>query len=125
MQFSFAIEDDDALPYLKVVCQGDARLDDFRDLASITAVASMAKRYNRVLIDLLAVQPHLSFTEHLRLGEHIAGAFAHLECVATVVPVAEKKGASEEAAQKAGLMLKTFVELEAADEWLRAGGDCS
>lgn len=122
MQFSFAIEDDDALPYLKVVCQGDARLDDFRDLASITAVAAMAKRYNCVLLDLLAVQPHLSFTEHLRLGEHIA--FAHLERVATVVPVAEKKGTSEKAAQKAGLMLKTLVELEAADEWLRVSSEC-
>lgn len=84
----------------------------------------MVKRYNCVLIDLLAVQPHLSFTEHLRLGEHIASVFSHLERVATVVPLEERKGSSEKAAQKAGLMLKTFVELEAADDWLRAGSYC-
>lgn len=103
---------------------GDARLDDFRDLANITAVAAMAQRYNCVLIDLLAVTPHLSFTEHLRLGEHIAATFSHLERVATVVPPNERNGNSEKAAQKSGLMLKTFVELEAVDEWLRAS-DCS
>lgn len=124
MLFSFAIEDDEELPYLLVVACGDAHLDDFVDLVNITAVAAMAQRFKCVLIDLSGVTPHLSFTEHLQMGKHTAAAFAYLERVATVVPTKERNGNSERAPQKSGLMLKTFVELEAADEWLRAT-DCT
>ena len=116
--FSFCVAEDPFRPYMKVVASGAAKLDDYRDLASITAVAAATRWYRRALIDLLDVDPQLSFTDHLRLGEHVAEVLSHLDRAATVVPAKYKTGTSEKAAQNSGLALKTFISRAAAEECL-------
>ena len=114
----FTVSIDDAGPYFLAVAGGKARLGHLCGLADLSAKVAVAKGCKRALIDLQAVEPHLSFTEHLQLGAHVAASFAPLERVATVVPVNERKGTSEKAAQKHGLHLRTFTSLEEANDWL-------
>jgi len=114
----FTVSIDDAGPYFLAVASGKAQLGHLCGFADLSARVATAKGYKRVLIDLLAVEPHLSFTEHLQLGAHVATAFAAVERVATLVPPNEKKGTSEKAAQKLGLRLRTFTSLEEANAWL-------
>ena len=87
-------------------------------LAELSARVAVSQGDRRALVDLLAVEPQLTFTEHLQLGAHVAESFAPLERVATLVPVRERKGTSEKAAQKHGLHLRTFTTLEEATAWL-------
>ena len=114
----FTVSIDDAGPYFLAVASGKAQLGHLCGFADLSARVATAKGYKRVLIDLLAVEPHLSFTEHLQLGAHVATAFAPLVRVARVVPLNEKKGTGEKAAQKLGLRLRTFTSLEEANAWL-------
>lgn len=114
----FTVSIDETGPYFLAVASGKAQLGHLCGFADLSARVAAAKGCKRVLIDLLAVEPHLSFTEHLQLGAHVAAAFGSLERVATLVPASEKKGTSEKAAQKHGLHLRTFTNLEEANAWL-------
>ena len=114
----FTVSIDEEGPYLRAVARGPARLGHLCGLAQLSAQVAQAQGHKRALIDLLSVQPHLTFTEHLQLGAHVAESFALLERVATLVPAAERKGTSEKAAQKHGLHLRTFTTLEEATAWL-------
>lgn len=105
-------------PYLLVVASGRAHLCDFFGLFDLAARVAQMKAHRRAIVDLLAVEPVLSFTEHLQLGAHVATALAGLDRVATVVDARFKTGTSEEAAQKHGLNLRTFVDIHEATEWL-------
>jgi hypothetical protein len=114
----FTVSIDDAGPYFLAVASGRAQLGHLCGFADLSARVAVAKGYRRALIDLLAVEPSLSFTEHLQLGSHVASAFEPLDRVATLVPQNEKKGTSEKAARKHGLDLRTFTSLEEANAWL-------
>ncbi len=67
---------------------------------------------------MLSTVPELSFTEHLQLGAHAAARLAGMEKVASVVDIRFRTGTSEKAAQKAGVTLRTFTDLHAAEGWL-------
>jgi hypothetical protein len=114
----FSVQIDEAKPFLNVRANGDAQLAHLCGLADLCSKVAGLKGHKLALVDLLQVTPHLSFTEHLQLGAHVAVAFGHMERVATVVPVNEKKGTSEKAAQKHGLVLRTFTDVDEAAEWL-------
>ena len=92
-------------------------------MADLVAQVAATKNHKRALFDLLAVEPQLSFTEHLQLGSHFSAALQHLDRVASVVSPKERKGTSEKAAQKHGLAFRTFTNLEEARIWLLNGGD--
>ena len=105
---------------LHVVANGDAGLPEFIGLADLVGAVARGHGHRRVLIDLLGVQPHLAFTEHLQLGTHLGELANDLDRVATVVPAAQRTGASEKAAQKTGIGLRTFTDAGAAIGWLNA-----
>ncbi|TFZ00980.1 hypothetical protein EZ313_21380 [Ramlibacter henchirensis] len=113
----------DGEDYLLVAASGDAQLCHLCRVADLSARICEAKGYRRALVDLLAVTPHLSFTDHLQLGAHFATALAHLDQVATVVAANQRTGTSEKAAQKHGLKLRTLTELLEAKRWLEASID--
>ena len=53
------------------------------------------------------------------MGAYIAERLAFLTRMATVVPQAARSGNSERAAQKSGLKLRTFTDMDEAKAWLR------
>jgi hypothetical protein len=118
MPFTVRIHHDH--PYLLVQAEGPAVLGDLCGAADLVATTARMRPCRRALLDLLAMQPTLSFTDHLQLGTHVAASLASLERVATVVTVEVRSGASEKAAQKSGLSLRTFTDLEQARRWIEA-----
>ena len=118
MAFLVQIHHDGA--YLLAQVSGPALLADLCGAADLIATVARLKGYRRALIDMLEMQPQLSFTDHLQLGTYVAAALDDLERVATVVTEQVRSGASEKAAQKSGLVLRAFIERSAAQEWLEA-----
>jgi hypothetical protein len=116
MPFLVQIHHDQA--YLLAQVSGDATLADLCGAADMIATVARLKGYRRALIDMLDMQPRLSFTDHLQLGTYVAATLDDLERVATVVTEQVRSGASEKAAQKSGLGLRAFVDGHAAREWL-------
>jgi hypothetical protein len=103
---------------LHVVANGDAGLPEFIGLADLVGAIARGHRHRKVLIDLLGVHPQLAFTEHLQLGTHLGRLAEDFDRVATVVPASQRTGASEKAAQKTGIGLRTFTDPGAAIDWL-------
>lgn len=118
MSFSLRVHHDH--PYLLVEGFGAARLADLAGAADLVGGIARMAGYRRALLDMQGMQPQLSFTDHLQLGAHVAGVLAALERVATVITPENRVGASEKAAQKSGLSLRTFTDLEQARQWLEA-----
>lgn len=118
MPFTLTVEPGPA--YLFVVGAGPVSLAEL--CAAADFVASLAQRQGRqrALIELSGTEPHLSFTDHLQLGTHVAQAFAGLQRVATVVSADNRVGTSEKAARKSGLRLRTFTDLDTAQKWLQS-----
>jgi hypothetical protein len=105
-------------PGLLVEGLGHARLADLKGFIDMIATICREEHHQRVLVNLLGVQQELTFTEHLQLGVYVAERLGFLERMATVVPPAARSGNSERAAQKSGMHLRTFTQLEEAREWL-------
>ncbi len=117
MLFNVAVQH--AGPILLVVGTGPAQLLHLCGLVDLAARVARMGGYRRLLVDLLAVDPELSFTDHLQLGAHAAQMLAGIDKVATVVPREQRKGSSEKAAQQHGLRLRTFSDMHEAENWLR------
>jgi len=117
---SFVVQIQHEQPYLLALVSGPATLGDLCGAADLVATIARLKGYRRALIDMVGMQPRLSFTDHLQLGTYVAAALDDLDRVATVVTVQVRSGASEKAAQKSGLGLRAFVDGEEARAWLAA-----
>jgi hypothetical protein len=105
---------------LLLVAGGPATLADLCGLASLGGTVCSKASQGRALVDLRQTEPQLSFTDHLQLGGHFAEAFGAVAKVATVVSPRDRVGTSEKAAQKSGLKLRTFVDVDEAEDWLAA-----
>jgi hypothetical protein len=119
MAFSITVTSVEAR--LHVVATGDAGLAEFIGLADLVSAIARGHGHRRVLIDLLGVHPHLAFTEHLQLGTYLGELAKDIDRIATVVPASQRTGASEKAAQKTGIGLRTFTDTGAALDWLIGG----
>lgn len=106
------------LPYLLARAEGHARLADLCGLADMVGTVAARQGYRRAVVDMLPLELDLSFTDHLTLGAHVAQAFAQLERVASVIEVRNRVGTSEKAAQRLGLRLRAFTDLDEAIRWL-------
>lgn len=106
--------------WLTITAAGPATLSDFKGFADLIARICQDEHRDTVLVDLREVEQSLSFTEHLQMGAYIAQRLAFLSRMATVVPPVARSGNSERAAQKSGLQLRTFTDMDEALGWLRA-----
>jgi len=106
--------------YLLVRGNGPALLGDLCGFIDLVATVSGKCLYRRAVLNLLDVEIALTFTEHLRLGAYAAERLRHLDRVASIVSVQNRKGTSEKAAQKMGLQLRTFTSIAQGLEWLGA-----
>ncbi len=105
---------------LAVKGRGGATLPDLKGFADMIATICREEHRQFVLVDLLEVQQARSFTERLQLGVYIAERLGFLTRMATVVPESQRSGNSERAAQKSGLKLRTFTDIEEASAWVRS-----
>ena len=106
---------------LRVKGRGAATLADLKGFADMIATICRDEQRAFVLVDLRNVEQHLTFTEHLQLGVYIAEKLNFLTRMATVVPVADRSGNSERAAQKSGLHLRSFTDMVEAEAWMHEG----
>ncbi|TFZ05655.1 hypothetical protein EZ313_03045 [Ramlibacter henchirensis] len=114
--FCVAIQEDSS--HIKAVASGRANLADLCGMADLVARVASMNGHRRALFDLLAVEPDITFSEHLNFGVHFASALKQLERVASVVSERERKGTSEKTAQKQGLNFRTFTDVDQARDWL-------
>ena len=103
---------------LRVEASGPATLADHCGFVDLIGTICAGSGYTRVLANLLAVQPQMSFTDHLQLGAYVADKLKGLDRAATVVSPAARTGSSEKAAQKMGAHLRTFTDLDEARAWI-------
>jgi hypothetical protein len=105
--------------FLLVAASGPALLSDLCGCVDLVSTVANQAGNRRALVNLLETEIALSFTEHLNLGAYAAERLRHLERVASVVSVQNRKGTSEKAAQKMGLQLRTFTNLAEGMDWIR------
>ena len=103
-----------------MTASGRANLTHLCSLADYLAAIASEAGHRRALFDLMSVEPTLTFSDHLAFGAHFAMALSRLERVASVVSERERRGTSERAAQKHGLVFRTFTNLSEARSWLLA-----
>lgn len=103
-------------------CSGAGSFAALCGAAALVGSTTSRSGERRAVLDLLAVDIDLSFTDHLQLGSFVAEQLQHLERVASVVPARYRTGTSEKAAQKGGLSLHTFTDRAAALAWVLEGG---
>src|SRR3569832_562597 len=83
--------------------QGPATLADLKGFSDLIARICIEEHLQRVLVNLLEIKQHLTFTEHLQLGVHIAEKLGFLRKKTTEETTTARSGNSERAAQKSGL----------------------
>jgi hypothetical protein len=103
--------------------RGTGTLAALCGLAALVGATSERSGERRVVLDLLDVAIELAFTDHLQLGSYVARQLQHVERVASLVPDRYRTGTSEKAAQKGGLLLRTFTDRDAAFAWVREASD--
>ena len=104
--------------FLLVEAKGSASLGDMCGLVDFVRATSESHGHSRALLNLVEVQIEFSFTDHLALGSHAASQLRGMSRVASVVDARLRVGTSEKAAQKMGLTLRTFTDLEEARRWV-------
>ena len=115
---SFSVTVSHGPEFVTVEGSGFASLGDLCGLFDLVRVTSERHGHTRALLDLRRVEIRFSFTDHLALGSHAAGALHGMGCVASVVDPRFRVGTSEKAAQKMGLQFRTFTDLAEAVRWL-------
>jgi hypothetical protein len=105
--------------FLIVEGSGPALLADLCGYMDLVGGIAGKRSYSRALLDLQGIDIHLSFTDHLTLGSHAADRLRNMERVASVVPERFRSGTSEKAAQKMGLQLRTFIDMDEGLAWLQ------
>jgi hypothetical protein len=107
-----------AATHLRIEASGPAGLADLCGTIDLASGIAARLEYRLAVLDLLRVEIELGFTDHLQLGTYAAERLRDLERVSSVVPQRYRTGTSEKAAQKSGLHLRTFTDLDEATQWV-------
>lgn len=106
-------------PFLMVVATGTGDLGGVLSAVDLVATAASRNGHARALLDLMAVEIELSPVDHLTFGAHMAYVLQRFERVASVIPAQYRTGATEQAAQAAGLNVRMFTALNDAIDWVQ------
>jgi hypothetical protein len=106
--------------HLEIEASGSAGMADLCGTIDLASAIAQRKDYRLAVLNLLAVDIELGFTDHLQLGTYAAERLVTLLRVASVVPERYRTGTSEKAAQKSGLHLRTFTDRQEAVDWVLA-----
>lgn len=116
MTFSFSITATE--PFLVVAAAGPLGLTEACGLAATVGELVNSERHRLALVDMSAVQPRLSFTDHLQFGATAARLLTRLTRLAAVVPPGYLDAPAAKAAQLAGLPVRTFLDVAPATRWI-------
>jgi hypothetical protein len=114
----FVVSLDATDPYLVVTAAGPAALAELAGVVSFVAEITTRQRIRRALVDLGAVEPQLSFTDHLQFGALAHAHLSHMELIAAAVPPGYVNAPAARAAQLAGLAVETFLTRDEARRYL-------
>jgi hypothetical protein len=114
----FTISIDNTDPYLAITAAGAAGLPELCGAAALVGEMVKFNGQLRVLADLGAVEPRLSFTDHLHFGNLVWNLLGRLERLAAVVPPGYLDAPAAKAARLAGVPLKTFLSVDEARAWV-------
>ena len=104
--------------FLLVEAKGHASFGDMCGLVDFVRTTAENHGHLRAILDLRNVEIAFSFTDHLALGSHAAHQLRGMSRVASVVDPRLRVGTSEKAAQKMGLALRTFTDIDEAMRWV-------
>lgn len=99
--------------------QGPAPLPEACALASFVGELCARGGHAHVLADLSAVEPQLSFTDHLQFATAVVELLRKTKAIAVVVPPGYEDAPSARAAKLAGLNIETFLDAGHARAWMR------
>jgi hypothetical protein len=114
----FTISIDRTEPYLATTAAGPAGLAELSGATAMVGELVKFHGHQRVLADLAAVQPQLSFTDHLRIGSLAWNLLGGLERLGVVVPPGYIDAPAVKAARLAGVPVRTFLALADARAWI-------
>jgi len=117
----FDIRIDRHAEYVKFSVEGTASMPNFIALVDTAEAETIFWSDRNALFDLRAVQDELTPEEQVFLGELVGRNLAHLDRLASVVPVQRLTRRSEGAAQQMGGRLRVFVDEQEAAQWLVEG----
>lgn len=103
---------------LGVAVRGFASYADLCAVVDLTAGLAEAHAYPRCVIDLRKVEVDLTTAEHFRLGSYSADRLGALDRVASLVGDRYSDAISTQAAQKLGMRLRSFTDVDEAMAWL-------
>jgi hypothetical protein len=109
--------------YTSVKVTGPASLSDFLQLIADISAQTREKGDKRVLVDLLAVEGELKFTDHFQMGQEVGQRLRHLERLASVVPEDKITRTSEKVALTQGVQLRVFTSINDAIQWVTQPAD--
>src|SRR5689334_25214656 len=100
--------------FLQITCVGPAKVAAWFGAFSMAAAVASRDGYTRVLVDMLTVDFELTPVERQEVGSFGANLLAGFERVACVLPRVLYTGEAERTAQRLGLAVRSFEELEPA-----------
>lgn len=116
MRFTLSIQQTE--PYLAVSAAGAAGLAELCGATAMVGEMVKCSGHARVLADLTDVQPGLSFTDHLRIGNLACSVLGNIERLGVVVPPGYVDAPAAKAARLAGVPLRTFLRVDDARAWI-------
>jgi len=105
-------------PYLRVEVKGTAQLADLRRTVALAAAECTAASCRRCLFDFRDMEANLAPTEQLQLGTYAGEMLRSLEKVASVVTPTLRTGTCASAAQKLGVRIRAFTDIDDARAWM-------
>ena len=99
--------------------EGAASLEDLYQFIDAVARQTSLTGEKLALVNLLAIQENLSFTDLYATGEQVASRLSHLARLAAVVPPARRNATSEKVANARNMNLRVFTAVEEALVWLQ------
>lgn len=114
----FCISVDHGPKFLQITCVGEATVADWFGAFSLASSVASRSGERRILLDMLGVEFDLTAEQRSEIGRHGAEVLAGFERVASVIPPALYTGDAERAAQKQGLTVRSFADLQTAMQWL-------
>jgi hypothetical protein len=114
----FSISVDHGPKFLQITCVGPATVADWFGIFGLAAAVASRSGETRILIDMLGVDFEFSPEQRDEIGSHGARVLSGFERVASVIPRALYTGRAEDTAQRHGLEVQSFADLEPAMKWV-------
>jgi len=105
-------------PYMLLGLKGTGELAETFGVVALAAAACAASLCRRCLFDLRELQSSPDSTERIQLATYGGESLRGLDKVAVVLTPAMQNGTGEKVAQKLGVRLRNFTDIDDAKAWI-------